>query len=103
MLAPPSEAVSLPEFSTDSLEHIAYTPKERGSPISEALFAPGVDPWPVIQETLTARQFQAFEFAYRYQMNQTEIAKVMNIKAQSVQLLLDGAKKRLRQKGEENA
>lgn len=95
MLPLPSEGTLLPEFSTDRLDGIITA--ESGSRIGGDIYCLGqsMDLWPEIKKHLTAREFQVFEFTYRYQMPYHDIVKIMHITASSVYKLLAKAEAKL--------
>lgn len=93
----PSEATSLPEFPCDNMDMMKSPEPCPAGPISEFLRLAGADPWPAIRKHLTARQFQAFELFYRYQMSVNDIMAIMGIKRQTVHHdLLEKARQKLR-------
>ena len=89
----------IPFMPESSSEDMGDFPEKIEDPAKRKDFqdmAYSVDFWPEIKKKLTAREFQAFELAYRYQMPYTDISKIMNINPKNVYQFLNLAKKKMR-------
>lgn len=96
MAVPPQEGTPLPEFPCEFVEN--YPIEERQSVSSEPLAflsdSPGL--WDEIRKVLAPRQFEVFQLHYRLQMPYYDIAKIMNIKFQTVYDRLAEAEEKLK-------